>query len=268
MYHSSKTGELSTLDEYVARLKEGQEQIYYLAGNSVAECEKSPLVEKLLKKGYEVLFMVDPIDEYTLQNLPKYDGEYKLTNIARENLKLDGEQTDEDLKKEQEEEFKPVLEFIKNELKSKLEKVVLSNRLTTSPVAIVSSQFGYTANMERVMRAQALSDPKSRGLVQLPRKVMEVNPRHPILRELRARLAADPADEAARITTRVLYETAMLTSGFGIDDMADYSAWVHRMMQLNLNLSPDAVADEEPEYVAPPAPAPAPAPADEFHEEL
>lgn len=274
MFRSSKTGQLTSLDDYVKRMKEGQEQIYYLTGPSLDECARSPLVEKLLKKDYEVLFMSDPIDEYMMQNLPKYDGEHKLSNIARENVKLDGEATDEQLKKQQEEEFKPVTDFIKEQLKGKLEKVVLSNRLTTSPAVISASQWGYTASMERVMKAQALADPSARSQIQMPKKVLEINPRHPIIKELKARLAANPEDASAPVTVNVLYQTGLLSSGFEIDDLADYAHWVHQMMQLNLNLDATAVADEEPEYIPPPpaeepeVKAQAQDDSDAFHEEL
>jgi molecular chaperone HtpG len=161
MFHSSKTGELTSLDDYVSRMKEGQSQIYYLAGETKEVVESSPLLERLIKRGYEVLYMTDPIDEYALANLEKYDGKYKITNIGREGLKLDDDKDDEEKEKQLEQQYAQLTSFLKKSLGSKVEKVKISHRLTQSPSALVSSAHGYTANMERIIKAQALSDPKA-----------------------------------------------------------------------------------------------------------
>jgi heat shock protein beta len=174
MFLSSKTGDYVTLDDYVSRMKEGQDQIFYLAGTSKDAVEKSPLIERVIKRGYEVLYMVDPIDEYALQHIPKYDGKYKMTNLGKEGVKLDDKEVEDD-KKKTEEEYKPLVDYLKDTLSDKLEKVVVTDRLTTSPCALVSTSYGYTANMERIIKAQALGIKGQAPYV--PKKILEINPR-------------------------------------------------------------------------------------------
>jgi heat shock protein beta len=243
MFHSSKTGELTTLDDYVSRMKEGQDQIFYLAGSSKDSVEKSPLIERAVKKGYEVLYMVDPIDEYALQHITKYDGKHKMTNLGKEGVKFDDEAEAAEEKKKVEEEFTPLADFLKNTFPDKLEKVIISDRLTTSPCALVSSTYGYTANMERIMKAQALGQNKQAGYS--PKKIFEINPRHPIIKELLSRVAGSDEDkETARVTANVLYETAVLSSGYVVDDPANFAKTIHKMMSLNLNLAQSEVIEE------------------------
>lgn len=246
MFHSSKTNEPSTLGDYVSRMKEGQTQIYYLGGESLDMVQNSPLIERLVKKGYEVLFMVDPIDEYAVNHLEKFDGKYKLTNIGRENLKLDGEEEAEDDKKNQE-EYKSLTSFLKTVLGSKIEKVVISNRLTNSPSALVASSQGMTANMERIFKAQALAD---KNAAFLARKILEINPKHPIIHELLRRVTADAEDPTARDIAELMYDTASLSSGFALEDTSKFSQRVIRMMNLGLNLDANAAPQEEPEAPA------------------
>jgi len=245
MFQSSQTGELTTLGDYVSRMKEGQTQIFYLGGESLDMVKNSPLIEKLVKKGYEVLFMVDPIDEYAVNHLEKFDGKYKLTNIGRENLKLDGEEESEDEKKTQE-EYKSLTTFLKTTLGSKIEKVVISNRLTNSPSALVAGSSGMTANMERIFKAQALAD---KSTAFLARKILEINPRHPIIKELLRRVTEDAQDPTATDIAELMYDTATLTSGFTLEDPTKFSQRVVRMMNLGLNLDANAAPEEEPEPI-------------------
>jgi len=251
MFHSSKTGELTTLEKYVSRMKEGQTQIYFLAGESKELTEKSPLLERLVKKGYEVLYMVDPIDEYAISNLEKFDGKYKLTNIAREGLDV-GDEKNNEQEKEEKEQFKPLIDFLKTTLGPKIEKVVISTRLTTSPSAIVASSYGMTANMERLMRAQALGDTQRKDFLAATKKVLEVNPKHPIVIELKKRVEADPEDQTAKDIAGLMYETAAFTSGFSLDNPAEFSKRIVRMMNLGLNLDANAAPVDEPEPEEPP----------------
>jgi len=248
MFHSSKTGDLTTLDEYVKRMKEDQKQIYYLPGENKESVEASPLLERLVKKGYEVLYMVDPIDEYCLGHLEKFDGKYKLTNISREGLKFDGEEEDQEKEKEQQEAFSVLTKFLKSNLSTRVEKVIVSNRLTNSPSALVSSQSGWTANMERILKAQALADPKQHKF-NAPRKILEINPRHPLIKELLRLVTADENDQSAKDIAGLMYETAALQSGWTLDDTPDFATRIQRMMHKNLGLDPDAVPEEEPEPV-------------------
>jgi len=227
-------------------MKEGQDQIFYLAGTSKDAVNKSPLIERAIKKGYEVLYMVDPIDEYALQHIQKYE-KHKLTNLGKEGVKFD--ETDEvEEKKKIEEEFAPLSDFLKTTFSEKIEKVVVSDRLTSSPCALVSTTYGYTANMERIMKAQALGQGANRGYV--PKKIMEINPRHPIVKELlRLVQGGEGEKENAKVTASVLYETALLSSGYTVDDPADFAKTIHKMMSLNLNLGAGEIEEtEEPQF--------------------
>jgi len=249
MFFSSKTGELTTLDDYISRMKEGQTQIYYLAGESKEAVESSPLIERLVKRGYEVLYMVDPIDEYALANLEKYDGKYKLTNIGREGLKLEDDKDDSEKEKKYEESYAPLISFLKKSLGSKIEKATISNRLTQSPSAIVSSQHGWTANMERIIKAQALSDPKS-SQFYIPKRILEINPRHPIIKELNERIKQDESDPMAADIAELMYETAALSSGFTLEEPADLATKINRLLFNTLNIDPNTPIEEEEEPVA------------------
>merc|ERR1711981_433320 len=188
-YQTSKSGdEMISLKEYCDRMKEGQNDIYYITGESVAQVSSSPFIETLRKKGFEVLYMVDPIDEYGVQQLKEYDGK-KLKSVTKEGLDLD----DEDEKKKTEElkaEFEPLCKLVKEVLGDKVEKVQIGTRISESPCVLVTSEFGWSANMERIMKAQALRD-SSMTSYMVSKKTMEINPHHPIMAELKAKGDAD-----------------------------------------------------------------------------
>jgi len=252
MFHSSKTKELTTLDKYVERMKKGQQQIYYLAGENKESIENSPLIEKLLKRGYEVLYMVDPIDEYCLGNLgEKFDGKYKVTNVAREQLKLDDEDVDQEKEKEIEKDYEPLLKFLKKNLSKRIEKAIISKRLAGSPSALVSGSYGWTPNMERIIKAQALGDAGrlSQTPMMQPRKILEINVRHPIIKELKKLVDANEEDKTAQDISHLLYETAALSSGWSLEDPAQFAERIVKMMNLGLNLDANASAEEEPEPI-------------------
>merc|ERR1712125_284760 len=172
-YHTSKSGEDQiSLKEYVARMKEGQKDIYFITGESKAQVESAPFLEQLKKRGYEVLFMVDPIDEYSVQQLKEYDGK-KLAAVTKEGLEL--EKT-EDEKKEFEEKkaaCENLCKLMKEVLGDKAEKVVVSDRLSSPPCCLVTGEYGWSANMERIMKAQALKDSSMSGYMA-SKKTMEV----------------------------------------------------------------------------------------------
>jgi len=247
-FHSSKTGDLTSLDDYISRMKEGQTQIYYLAGESLANLEKSPLVEKLLKKGFEVLYMTDAIDEWTAQSIGKYDEKYSLTNVAKEGLKIDGLEEDKDKDKEKEvvKEFKPLTDYLQHKLKGKISKAVISNVLVTTPAALASGLYGFTANMERLAKAQALAD-KRQFEAMKSQRVLELNPKHPIITELLRRVENDEKDPNLEDLAVLLYETACLNSGFSVDDPTTFVGRVHKIIKENLNIPADAEAEVEPE---------------------
>jgi len=247
MFQSSKTSDWTTLQGYVDRLKKDQTNIYYLAGESKEAVASSPLIERLVKRGYEVLYMTDPIDEYALANMgEKFDSKYKLVNIAREGAKVEGEE-DADKDKAAKEEWKVLIDFLKTTLADKIDRVEVSKLLTKSPSALVSAQYGWTANMERIFKAQALADKNSQAAGFNPRKILQINPRHPIVKELQRRVETDAADSTARDISWLLYDTGALTSGFSLDDPASFSARIVRMMNLGLNLDVNAAAEDEPE---------------------
>merc|ERR1712216_890875 len=236
-YQTSKSGdELISLKEYCDRMKEGQNDIYYITGESVAQVSSSPFIETLRKKGFEVLYMVDPIDEYGVQQLKEYDGK-KLKSVAKEGLDLDTE----DEKKKTEElkaDYEPLCKLIKEVLGDKVEKVLVGTRIAESPCVLVTSEHGWSANMERIMKAQALRD-SSMSSYMVSKKTMEINPMHPIMSELKSKAAADKSDKTVKDLIWLLFDTSLLTSGFNLDEPPQLAGRIHRMIKLGLSIDED-----------------------------
>jgi molecular chaperone HtpG len=241
-YHSTKSGsELTSLKEYITRFKEGQQDIYYIAGESKKAIENSPFLEALKKKGYEVLLMTEPIDEYAMQQLKEFEGK-KFKNVSKDKLDIE----DEEEKKKQEELKKAnetLCTVIKDTLGEQVEKVLTSNRIVNSPCVITTGEFGYTANMERIMKAQALRN-TGMGSYMVSKKTFEVNPEHPIVVQLRKKTEADKNDKTVKDLIWLLWETALLTSGFSLDDPISFASRIHRMIKLGLSI--DDAADAVP----------------------
>ncbi|KDD75584.1 heat shock protein 90 Hsp90 [Helicosporidium sp. ATCC 50920] len=238
-YHSSKSGdEQTSLKDYCTRMKEGQNSIYYLTGESRKAVENSPFLEKLKRKGLEVLFMVDPIDEYVVQQLKEYEGK-KLVSVSKEGLVLDA--TEEETKKA--EERKAALEAlcraVKDILGDRVEKCVVGDRIVDSPCVLVTGEYGWSANMERIMRAQALRDATMSSYMS-SKKTLELNPDHAIVEELRRRVEADKSDKTVRDLVVLLFETALLASGFSLEDPNAFAKRIHRMVMLGLSIDVDA----------------------------
>jgi len=245
---NSKT-DTTTLEEYVERMKEGQTHIYFVGAGTKAEAVESPFVERLLKKGYEVLYLTEPIDEYCIQSLPEFDGK-KFQNVAKEGLEID---STEDAKKKNEEmakDLEPLLNWLKEDaLKDKIEKAVVSQRLANTPCALVASQYGWSGNMERIMKAQAYkkSEDSMNSFYATQKKTLEINPRHPLVKELNHRVQKNKDDQTTKDLANVLFETATLRSGFSLGETADFANRIERMLRLSLDVPLDATVEEEAE---------------------
>merc|ERR1712141_836474 len=237
-YSSSASGdELTSLKDYVSRMKENQKDIYYITGESKEIVAASAFVEKVKKKGFEVLYLVDPIDEYAVQQLKEYDGK-KLVCVTKEGLELP---EDDEEKKRQEElkaEFEDLCKVIKEILDKKVEKVTVSNRLVGSPCCIVTSTYGWSANMERIMKAQALRDTSTMGYMAA-KKHLEINPENQIMVALKKKVDVDKNDKSIKDLITLLYETALLSSGFSLESPQDHASRIHRMIKLGLGVDDD-----------------------------
>ncbi|XP_034169145.2 endoplasmin [Pangasianodon hypophthalmus] len=239
----------SSLEQYVERMKEKQDKIYFMAGTSRKEAESSPFVEKLLKKGYEVIYLTEPVDEYCIQALPEFDGK-RFQNVAKEGVKFDESEKAKEKREALEKEFEPLTTWMKDKaLKDKIEKAVLSQRLTSSPCALVASQYGWSGNMERIMKAQAYQTGKdiSTNYYASQKKTLEINPKHPLIKEMLKRVHTNEDDQTASDLAVVLFETATLRSGYQLVDTKAYGERIERMLRLSMNIDLDEQVEEEPE---------------------
>jgi len=245
--------EMTTLKDYVTRMKPEQKTIYYITGDSKKKLENSPFIEEAKRRGVEVLFMVDPIDEYVMQQVKDYDDK-KFVCLTKEGVKFEESEDEKKQKEEEKTAHEKLCKSIKDILGDKVEKVVLTERLSTSPCILVTSEFGWSAHMEQIMRNQALRD-SSMSSYMVSKKTMEINPKHAIVRELRKRVEQDQNDKTIKDLVYLMFDTALLTSGFQLEDPAAYAERIHRMIKLGLSL------DDDDEPAAPVAAASTAAPA-------
>merc|ERR1719215_2398555 len=243
-----------SLDKYLDRMQESQESIYYMSGDSIDTMKKAPALQIFKKKDIEVLMLPDHLDEPCLQKLADYEGK-KFVSIQKADVKLD--ETEEEKKRfsKLKDMYKPLTDWWKDSLTDltekgamkdagvKIEKVEVSKRLTDAPVVVVTSQFGYSAQQEKVMKAQAFQN-KDQLSMMSGRKTLEINPNHPVISDLLSKVKASKDDKAALDTAAVLFQTALIESGFDIADPSALVNRVYRLMSKELGVDPDAPLKE------------------------
>jgi molecular chaperone HtpG len=236
-YTSSSGDEMCSFSDYVSRMKENQKNIYFITGESKEVVAQSAFVERLKKRGLEVIYMTEPIDEYVVQQLKEFDGK-TLVSVTKEGLELPEDEEEKKKHEEAKTKFEGLCKVMKDILDKKVEKVVISNRLVNSPCCIVTSQYGWTANMERIMKAQALRDTSTMGYMAA-KKHLEINPDHSIIESLRQKAEADTNDKSVKDLVLLLFETALLSSGFSLEDPGLHAQRIHRMIKLGLGIDED-----------------------------
>lgn len=237
-YYTSASGdELSSLKDYVSRMKENQKDIYYITGESKDVVASSAFVEKVKKRGYEVIYMIEPIDEYCVQQLKEFDGK-KLVSVTKEGLELPEDDEEKKKRESDAEKFENLCKVMKDILDKKVEKVVVSSRLVSSPCCIVTSQYGWSANMERIMKAQALRDSSTMGYMSA-KKHLEINPDHSIIKSLKLKVDADKNDKSVKDLVVLLFETSLLSSGFSLENPQTHGERIFRMIKMGLGIDED-----------------------------
>ena len=249
-YSTSKTNEnkMLSLKEYTERMVEGQKDIYFVSGESMQSIVGSPFLEACQKRNYEVLYMTEPIDEYCMQQLKEYDGK-KLVNLTKDGVNFDETDEEKERQKRVESEHEKFVKVLKEILDTKVEKVVVSHRLTDTPCVLVTGEHGYSANMERIMKAQALSG--NDMMFMASKKILEINPDHPIIQELKTKSELNVSDTTVKDLTHLMYETSLLSSGFTLDEPSLFANRIHRMIKLGLSIDDDD-EDEQSDDELPP----------------
>merc|ERR1712173_438973 len=223
--------------------QETQENIFYITAESKALAEKSPFLEALRKRNLEVIYMTDPIDEHAIQQLKEYDGK-KLVNVTKEGLDLGLDEEEKKAFEEKKVKFENLCKKMKEVLGDNVEEVLVTNSLVDSPATLVTTEYGWSANMQRIMKAQVLRD-SSMSSFMVGKKKMEINPDHIIIQNLENKLTADSSDRTIKDLIWLLYETAALTSGLSLDDPVVFAGRIHRLIKLGLSIDDDDMDDDD-----------------------
>merc|ERR1711944_178506 len=247
---TSSAGNVVSLSQYVERMKDKQEQIFYMAGSTLKECQESPFVERLVKKGYEVLYLTEAVDEYSVSALPEFEGK-KFQNVAKDGFAIDGDtEASKVYKEELKERFEPLIKWMQEDaLKDHILRAEISERLEHSPCALITSRFGWTANMQRIIGSQTHSKTHDmqRDYYLNQKKAMEINPRHPLIKELLRRVEDNPEDAVAKDMSLMMFQTATLRSGYMVKDTTVFANQIEGMMRDTLGIDKDEAVDEEEE---------------------
>jgi molecular chaperone HtpG len=237
-YNSTKNPDsLTSLKDYVGRMKPEQKDIYFISGESQKSVEKSLFLEQLTKRDYEVLYMCDPIDEYCMQQLKTFDDK-KFVDITKENLSLELSEDEQKQSDEDKTKFEELCKAMKDILDTNVSKVVVSNRLHKSPCCLVTSEYGWSANMERIMKAQTLRNDQMMGHMS-SQKILELNPSNSVIKELNNKLSVDKNDNTIKDIVWLLFETTLLNSGFQLEQPNSFCSRINRMIKLGLSVEDD-----------------------------
>lgn len=243
-YHSTNNQqEMTSLDDYISRMNENQKGIYYVTGESLKSLQSSPFLEKLKNKNIEVLYMIDPIDEYAVQQLKNYEGK-SMISVTKEGFEIDEDEEDKKQLEENKKNTEKLCQIIKEVLDDKIVKVVVSPRLQDSPCILVTGEYGWTANMERIMKAQALHNNDSSGYMT-SKKTMEINPTNSIIKSLNEKIKQQENDKTVKDLIWLLYDTSLLTSGFSLEEPQIFANRIHRLIKLGLSIDDEQQDTEE-----------------------
>ena len=215
-------------------MKEGQKHIYYITGESLKAVKTSPFLERLKKKDIEVIFMTEPIDEYMIQAIREYDGK-DLVSCTKEGLEFDITEEEKKAQEDLQKEWEPICNKIKNTLGDKVMNVKLSERLSDNPCVLVTDKYGWSANMERIMKSQALRNNEMMGMMGGSKKILEINPEHPIIQDIKTRVLNTTSEKTIKNIIDMLYTTALIDSGFSLDEPSNYARQIYKILSVGLN---------------------------------